>query len=229
MPMRRAELITSAVMLLAAALLAAQGQVELRQEAMTLRAEDGGQPRAIYYYPAGQSPKIAFVNMHPRNDNSQYFNLKPLAARGFGALGMAPRNIGGSNVHEELLLDVAAGVSFLRKRGVRTVILIGHSGGGSLFAFYQAQAETAPPNRVKQTPAGDPTDLNRFDLPKADGMILVNAVPAADKLRAARMIEAHGQLARLLAQAPTANFDATTLMLQIGGLLASVAADRDAA
>lgn len=64
---------------------------------------------------------------------------------------------------------------------------------------------------------------------EAARMILVNAVPGADRPRAARMIEAHGQLARLLAQAPTANFDATTLMLQIGGLLASVAADREAA
>lgn len=64
---------------------------------------------------------------------------------------------------------------------------------------------------------------------EAARMIVVNAVPAADRARAARMIEAHGQLARLLAQAPTANFDPTTLMLQIGGLLASVAADREAA
>lgn len=64
---------------------------------------------------------------------------------------------------------------------------------------------------------------------EAARMILVNAVPGADRARAARMIEAHDQLARLLAQAPTANFDATTLMLQIGGLLASVAADREAA
>ena len=64
---------------------------------------------------------------------------------------------------------------------------------------------------------------------EAARMIVVNATPHADRADAARMIEAHGQLARLLAQAPTANFDATTLMLQIGGLLASVAADREAA
>ena len=64
---------------------------------------------------------------------------------------------------------------------------------------------------------------------EAARMIVVNATPAADRARAAKMIEAHAMLARLLAQAPTANFDATTLMLQIGGLLASVAADREAA
>ena len=64
---------------------------------------------------------------------------------------------------------------------------------------------------------------------EAARMIVANATPEADRARAARMIEAHAMLARLLAQAPTANFDASTLMLQIGGLLASVAADREAA
>ena len=64
---------------------------------------------------------------------------------------------------------------------------------------------------------------------EAARMIVANATPYADRACAARMIEAHAMLARLLAQAPTANFDAATLMLQIGGLLASVAADREAA
>ena len=64
---------------------------------------------------------------------------------------------------------------------------------------------------------------------EAARMIVVTAAKTADRARAARMIEAHAMLAGLLAQAPTANFDASTLMLQIGGLLASVAADREAA
>ena len=63
---------------------------------------------------------------------------------------------------------------------------------------------------------------------EAARMIVANATPDADRASAARMIEAHAMLARLLTQAPTANFDATTLMLQIGGLLASVATDRAA-
>ena len=64
---------------------------------------------------------------------------------------------------------------------------------------------------------------------EAARMIVANATPDADRAHAARMIEAHTMLARLLSQAPTANFDPSTLMLQIGGLLASVAADREAA
>ena len=58
---------------------------------------------------------------------------------------------------------------------------------------------------------------------------LLAAAPDADRARQGRIVEAHAQLARLLAQAPTANFDPATLVLEIGGLLASVAADREAA
>ena len=60
-------------------------------------------------------------------------------------------------------------------------------------------------------------------------MVLMGALGQADRGRAARIVEAHNGIARLLAQAPTANFDPATLMLEIGGLLASVAADREAA
>ena len=54
-------------------------------------------------------------------------------------------------------------------------MLIGNSGGGSLYAFYLAQALTAPPDRLTTTPAGDPYDLNRFQLPGADGMVFLAA------------------------------------------------------
>jgi DNA polymerase III subunit delta' len=43
------------------------------------------------------------------------------------------------------------------------------------------------------------------------------------------MIEAHVALARLAAQAPTYNFDAGLLIMEIGGLLASAAVPRESA
>ncbi|MCA1662407.1 MAG: DNA polymerase III subunit delta' [Novosphingobium sp.] len=64
---------------------------------------------------------------------------------------------------------------------------------------------------------------------EAARMALLNALPEACPARAARIVEAHSGLARLLSQAPTANFDPAALMLEIGGLLASAAADREAA
>ncbi|MBI4482025.1 MAG: hypothetical protein HY652_03945 [Acidobacteria bacterium] len=153
----------------------AQGEGELRQELIALKAEDGQRSRGVYHYRAGSQPKTAVLIMHPRGDSTTHFILDPLAKQGFGALGMASRTEGVSGIHEELVLDVAAGVKFLKSRGVQRIFLAGHSGGGSLMAFYQAQAETAPPNRVKETPAGDPPDLNKFDLPKADGLVTLNA------------------------------------------------------
>ena len=155
--------------------LSAQENTDVRQETIRLTAEDGGRLFAIYHYPAGSQPKTAILFMHPRGGNVTHFALQPLATNGFGALGMGSRSMNRTWVHEELLLDVAAGVKFLKSRGAEHVILAGHSGGGSLLSFYQAQAETDPPNRVKETPAGDPPDLNQFDLPQADGLITLNA------------------------------------------------------
>jgi alpha-beta hydrolase superfamily lysophospholipase len=158
-----------------AAPLGSQSGTQVREETIRLRAEDGGGLFAIYHQPAGRSPKVAFLFMHPRGGNVTHFALEPLAGRGFGALGMGSRSMNRTGIHEELVLDVAAGVKFLKSRGIERVILVGHSGGGSLMAFYQSQAETPPPRRVKGTPAGDPPDLNTFDLPKADGLVTLNA------------------------------------------------------
>jgi alpha-beta hydrolase superfamily lysophospholipase len=76
-------------------------------------------------------------------------------------------------IMEEVALDLAEAIRFLKQeRGFTHVVLHGHSGGGSTVSFYQQQATLVPPNRVKSTPAGDPPDLNQFDLPKADGLII---------------------------------------------------------
>ncbi|MCC6829611.1 MAG: DNA polymerase III subunit delta' [Novosphingobium sp.] len=51
----------------------------------------------------------------------------------------------------------------------------------------------------------------------------------APRVRQLRIIEAHGAIVRLAAQAPTFNFDAGLLVMEIGGLLASAAMPREAA
>lgn len=164
-----------AILLTIASTSAQQSSESTRQEIVSLRAEDGAGLYAAYHTPAGRQPTVGFVFMHPRGGNVTHFALKPLAERGFAALGMGSRSLNRTGVHEELVLDVAAGVKFMRSRGVKTVILAGHSGGGSLMAFYQSQAEAAPGTRVKSTPAGDPPDLNKFEMPKADGFVTLNA------------------------------------------------------
>ena len=175
MNMKRTSVLALAVLMATASTSAQQSNESTRQEIVSLRAEDGGGLYAAYHTPVGRQPTVGFVFMHPRGGNVTHFALKPLAERGFAALGMGSRSLNRTGVHEELVLDVAAGVKFLRSRGVKTVILAGHSGGGSLMAFYQSQAEAAPGTRVKSTPAGDPPDLNKFDMPKADGFVTLNA------------------------------------------------------
>ncbi len=147
----------------------------IREEVVRLKAEDGGGLYAAYTAPANQKPTVGFLFMHPRGGEVTHFALKPLAQRGFATLGMGSRYMNRTGIHEELLLDLAAGVKFLHAHGVQRVILVGHSGGGSLTTFYQSQAEAPAGTRVKATPAGDPPDLNTFDLPKADGIITLNA------------------------------------------------------
>jgi pimeloyl-ACP methyl ester carboxylesterase len=67
---------------------------------------------------------------------------------------------------------VAAAVRHLREtRGYERVVLLGNSGGGALYTFYQAQAATKPPGRLTDTAAGDPYDLNAVSMPEADGIV----------------------------------------------------------
>lgn len=58
---------------------------------------------------------------------------------------------------------------------------------------------------------------------------LTEALGGAGRARQLKIIEAHGALVRLAAQAPTFNFDTGLLMMEIGGLLASAAMPREAA
>src|ERR1017187_8328669 len=142
-----------ALLFLAASALA-QNAGEVRQEVLSLHTEDGARVTGIYHYLAGTKPKVGIIIMHPRNDVTTHFILKPLAREGMAALGLAPRNVGHSGIHEEMLLDLASGVKFLESRGVETVLMAGHSGGGSLIALYQAQAETARAHRPSHMTPG---------------------------------------------------------------------------
>lgn len=150
-------------------------QVEIKQEYSSLTAQDKGRSRGALYVRADKQPKTAVVLMHPESDQTLDYRLVPLAKAGFAALGLAGRytNDNAHLIMEELVLDLAAWIKYLKeKKGITHVVLLGHSGGGSLVAFYQNQAIKRPPNRIKQTPAGDPPNLNDYDLPKADGLII---------------------------------------------------------
>lgn len=145
---------------------------EVRQQPIHLRAEDGGESRGILY--TKSKSKTAITVIHPRSDNSRHYAIPSLLHAGYAVFGHASRwtNNDIEAVPERLLLDVAAAVRFLRGTcGYERVVLLGNSGGGALYTFYIAQASTAPPGRQTHTPAGDPLDLNKFDLPAVDGIV----------------------------------------------------------
>ncbi|EHP43750.1 hypothetical protein OR16_06614 [Cupriavidus basilensis OR16] len=76
-------------------------------------------------------------------------------------------------VHEQIILDIAAQVRWLKEhRGVEKVIWLGNSGGGSLGGFYQSQAQLEPSRRLELTPAGRPTALRTAVMPTFDAMIV---------------------------------------------------------
>lgn len=145
----------------------------LAQEVVTLRAEDGATSFGALYVRKGTTPKTGVIAMHPKNDSLRNAFLYAIADAGFAAFGTANRSVNEDGVHEEMLLDIAAGIRFLRSRGCEKIVLLGQSGGGSLMAYYQVQATTPPPGRVSKTPAGEPPDLNKFELIPADGFLAV--------------------------------------------------------
>ncbi|NNL68222.1 MAG: alpha/beta hydrolase, partial [Myxococcales bacterium] len=116
--------------------------------------------------------------MHPRANFARHYLVPGLVAAGFAVFCQNSRWLGNDAtlVHEVLLLDVAEGVRAMRERFER-VVLCGNSGGGSLYALYLEQALAGDGERLTDTAAGDPFDLNRFDLPGADAVAFLAAHP----------------------------------------------------
>jgi len=146
-------------------------------ESRYLRTQDFHQIRAAYWTPRGRRPSTVVVAMHPRVDFTHHYAVPRFVGAGFGFCGATSRSLGDdSAIHEELLLDLAATIRWLRdRRSATQIVLLGNSGGGSLAAFYLAQAGLAKAERRARTPAGDPTRLPGADLPSADGLLLVAA------------------------------------------------------
>jgi pimeloyl-ACP methyl ester carboxylesterase len=144
----------------------------VRIENVPLLAQDKGESSGVLYSRGGERTAVCF--MHPRGDMTRHYAIPYLLDAGYAAFGQAGRWVNNdiALIHEMLLADVAAGIRFLREtRGFERIVLLGNSGGGALYSFYQSQAATKPPGRLTDTPAGDPYDLNALELPEADGIV----------------------------------------------------------
>lgn len=154
----------------------AQRADDVQIEQTSVKADDGVVTEGMLYWIPSRKPKTVVVTMHPNDDRQRHYMLRPAAERGFAGYGMKSRWAGEHGIHEELLLDIAAAVRYLKKeRGFERIVFTGQSGGGSLFAYYQSQAEMAPAARYKETPAGDPPDLRKHEMIPADGIVILNA------------------------------------------------------
>src|SRR6266567_7684929 len=87
---------------------------------------------ALYTPDSGPAPTVAFLAIHRTSNFMNMIGTRELARRGFMVLGMNPRSDNNEAIvnFENVALDIKQGVEFLRKQpGIKTVILIGHSGG----------------------------------------------------------------------------------------------------
>jgi hypothetical protein len=128
---------------------------------------------------AEKPPHVGIVVMHRASNFLVTLACTELSKGGFMVLCMNPRSDNNEALvrWETIPLDVKAGVEFLKKQaGITKIILWGFSGGGPTMTFYQNVAENgvaACQGAKKLSPCGD--DL--AGLPKADGLILVDAHP----------------------------------------------------
>jgi dienelactone hydrolase len=115
------------------------------------------------------------ISMHPIGGTGGLPVMKLLAERGLHVLACDSRYRGADYalIMEKVVLDLGAAVRHAREKlGYSKVVLLGWSGGGSLSAFYQGQAEHPS---IAATPAGDPVDLAGADLPPADAIVFMAA------------------------------------------------------
>ena len=125
------------------------------------------------------SPRTVVCIMHPREFLATHYLIPHILDAGCAAWTQASRSVGNDLrlEHEIVLHDVAAAMQRLRKLGFEKIVLLGNSGGSSLYMFYNQQALLAPERRLERTPGGRPTRLAEADMPVADGVVLVAPHP----------------------------------------------------
>ena len=138
-----------------------------------LTAADGATIRGVLATVPGATTVVSL--MHPRQDLTHHPLVPLLLQAGAAVWTQHTRSVNNdlTLVHEQAILDAAAGLVFLRERGFGSIVTLGHSGGGPLYAFYLEQAGLAPSERIASTPGGRPAKLAEAEMPLADGAIFL--------------------------------------------------------
>ncbi len=146
------------------------------------RGKPGGHPCQGLYWTAGDTlPRVAIIANHYNVDFMEHYIAPYFAARGFGFLGWNTRYRGAEDlfVLEHALIDIGVGLKWLREEaGVETIVLLGNSGGGSLMAAYQAEAQTATLANSARGPVKEALGA----LPQGQLYVSLNAHPGRPKV-----------------------------------------------
>jgi pimeloyl-ACP methyl ester carboxylesterase len=119
--------------------------------------------------------KTAILFMHPIGGGAYLPMTNALARAGHHVIYANSRYRGADYalIMEKVAQDLGAAIHDARERlGYERIVLAGWSGGGSLSVFYQQQAQHPT---VTSSPAGDPPDLTREQMPAADALLLLAA------------------------------------------------------
>lgn len=147
-----------------------------------LQTPDGAAVNGFLY--ANQAAETVLCIMHPREFLATHYLVPDLVAAGYAVFTQTSRSVGNDMrlEHEIALLDVATGLNFLKKTGFKRIILIGNSGGASLYAFYNQQSLKDATQRLEKTPGGRPTGLADVSMPVADGVVFVSPHPGQGQI-----------------------------------------------
>lgn len=143
--------------------------------AHALRTADGASVTGYLFRKGGE--RTVVCSMHPREMVVVSYMVPEILKGGCALWIQSPRTVGNDLrlEHETALLDLAAGQTFLRDRmNYAHRILQGTSGGGPLAAFYCEQASLPPDQRIKASPGGRPTGLDKAELPQPDGVVFIS-------------------------------------------------------
>lgn len=142
---------------------------------------DDAKVTGLLRVPAGAQTVVTI--MHPRQDVTHHSLVPYLLRAGYAVWTQGSRSPNNdlTLIHEQAILDFAAGHSFLRSRGLG-VVSLGHSGGGTLAAFYCQQARLDPAQRLATAPSGRPVALRSADMPLPDGVIFLAPHPGQGAL-----------------------------------------------
>jgi hypothetical protein len=146
-----------------------------------LDTSDDAKVTGILRVPRGATTVVTI--MHPRQDVTHHPLIPYLLTMGYGVWTQGSRSPNNdlNLLHEQAIIDFAAGHVFLRDNGF-DVYSLGHSGGGTLAAFYCQQAALPPGERLTTTPSGRPVPLADTAMPLPDGCIFLAPHPGQGAL-----------------------------------------------